>query len=149
MRMKITSKRYFHHKWRRFVNRQTSVQAKCVDVTNQVTDATRRVARPTMSPWQSPLYSVILGLVLRISLSLRGDLSLWQSHQVLSLLLLRVRFPFLYKKTHLFRCFFFLEQATGIEPALKAWEALILPLNYACTALLLYHMSISKIKCFL
>ncbi len=25
-----------------------------------------------------------------------------------------------------------MEQATGIEPALKAWEALILPLNYAC-----------------
>lgn len=25
-----------------------------------------------------------------------------------------------------------LEQVTGIEPALKAWEALILPLNYTC-----------------
>ena len=53
MRMKITSKCYFHRKWRRFVNRQTSVQAKCVDVTNQVTDATHRVARPTATR-QSP-----------------------------------------------------------------------------------------------
>lgn len=26
-----------------------------------------------------------------------------------------------------------MEQVTGIEPALKAWEALILPLNYTCT----------------
>ena len=26
----------------------------------------------------------------------------------------------------------FLEQATGIEPARSAWEAEILPLNYAC-----------------
>ena len=26
----------------------------------------------------------------------------------------------------------FLEQATGIEPALSAWEAEVLPLNYAC-----------------
>ena len=25
-----------------------------------------------------------------------------------------------------------MEQVTGIEPALKAWEALILPLNYTC-----------------
>lgn len=25
-----------------------------------------------------------------------------------------------------------MEQATGIEPAPKAWEALVLPLNYAC-----------------
>ena len=28
----------------------------------------------------------------------------------------------------------FLEQATGIEPARSAWEAEVLPLNYACTA---------------
>ena len=27
----------------------------------------------------------------------------------------------------------YLEQATGIEPARSAWEAEILPLNYACT----------------
>ena len=26
----------------------------------------------------------------------------------------------------------FLEQATGIEPASAAWEAAILPMNYAC-----------------
>ena len=26
----------------------------------------------------------------------------------------------------------YLEQATGIEPALSAWEAEVLPLNYAC-----------------
>lgn len=29
----------------------------------------------------------------------------------------------------------FLEQATGIEPALSAWEAEVLPLNYACVIL--------------
>ena len=27
---------------------------------------------------------------------------------------------------------FLLEQATGIEPARSAWEAEVLPLNYAC-----------------
>ena len=41
----------------------------------------------------------------------------------------------------LFRLLYiFLEQATGIEPALKAWEALILPLNYAC--ILVYDTTI-------
>lgn len=29
--------------------------------------------------------------------------------------------------------FFYLEQATGIEPATSAWEANVLPLNYACS----------------
>ena len=29
-------------------------------------------------------------------------------------------------------CLFFLEQATGIEPAASAWEAEVLPLDYAC-----------------
>ncbi len=38
-----------------------------------------------------------------------------------------------------------LEQATGIEPALKAWEALILPLNYACVESF-YSTQKSKIK---
>ena len=33
---------------------------------------------------------------------------------------------------------FYLEQATGIEPAQSAWEAEILPLNYACGAVLLF-----------
>lgn len=32
---------------------------------------------------------------------------------------------------------FWLEQATGIEPALSAWEAEVLPLNYACVYLLI------------
>ena len=32
-----------------------------------------------------------------------------------------------------------MEQATGIEPALKAWEALILPLNYACANFKEFH----------
>ena len=41
---------------------------------------------------------------------------------------------------------FFVEQATGIEPACSAWEADILPLNYACINIfllqwiLLYHI---------
>ena len=39
----------------------------------------------------------------------------------------------------------YLEQATGIEPALKAWEALILPLNYACVESF-YSTQKSKIK---
>ena len=42
----------------------------------------------------------------------------------------------LYKKTafHFFSegCFFAMEQATGIEPASVAWEATVLPMNYAC-----------------
>ena len=29
-------------------------------------------------------------------------------------------------------CIEYMEQATGIEPAYTAWEAVILPLNYAC-----------------
>ena len=33
-------------------------------------------------------------------------------------------------KNHHSGGFLLLEQATGIEPAFKAWEALILPLNY-------------------
>ena len=35
----------------------------------------------------------------------------------------------------------FLERVTGIEPALKAWEALILPLNYTRLKLGLYVLS--------
>ena len=35
----------------------------------------------------------------------------------------------------------FLERVTGIEPALKAWEALILPLNYTRLKLGLYLLS--------
>ena len=34
-----------------------------------------------------------------------------------------------------------MEQATGIGPAPKAWEALILPLNYACGYLSYYHIT--------
>ncbi len=34
---------------------------------------------------------------------------------------------------------YFLEQATGIEPARSAWEAEVLPLNHACEALLFYQ----------
>ena len=33
-----------------------------------------------------------------------------------------------------------MEQATGIEPAQSAWEAEILPLNYACVIPLLYSI---------
>ena len=33
-----------------------------------------------------------------------------------------------------------LEQAMGIEPTSKAWEAFILPMNYACKAFILYHL---------
>lgn len=32
----------------------------------------------------------------------------------------------------------FVERATGIEPALEAWEAPVLPLNYARSAIALY-----------
>ena len=32
-----------------------------------------------------------------------------------------------------------MEQATGIEPARSAWEAEVLPLNYACTTFVLYN----------
>ena len=34
----------------------------------------------------------------------------------------------------------FLEQATGIEPAASAWEAEVLPLDYACEQPILYTM---------
>ena len=34
----------------------------------------------------------------------------------------------------------FLEQATGIEPAASAWEAEVLPLDYACEQSILYTM---------
>ena len=34
----------------------------------------------------------------------------------------------------------FLEQATGIEPAASAWEAEVLPLDYACEHTILYTM---------
>lgn len=35
----------------------------------------------------------------------------------------------------------FLEQATGVEPATTAWEAIVLPLNYACiTVLIVPHI---------
>ncbi len=33
-----------------------------------------------------------------------------------------------------------MEQATGIEPARSAWEAEVLPLNYACAAFALYNI---------
>ena len=33
---------------------------------------------------------------------------------------------------------FLLEQATGIEPATTAWEAVVLPLNYACVCNFVY-----------
>ena len=39
------------------------------------------------------------------------------------------------KKKHPARVFFLLEQVMGIEPTSKAWEALILPMNYTCTLL--------------
>ena len=35
---------------------------------------------------------------------------------------------------------FFMEQAAGIEPVRSAWEAEILPLNYACVMRLFYHV---------
>ena len=44
--------------------------------------------------------------------------------------------------------FSLLEQATGIEPATSAWEADVLPLNYACDATIIYHFS-SLVKRFL
>ena len=37
--------------------------------------------------------------------------------------------------------FFALEQATGIEPAASAWEAEVLPLDYACDLIILYQKS--------
>ena len=48
----------------------------------------------------------------------------------------------------------FLEQATGIEPARPAWEAEVLPLNYACIdapwgiLMIFYHLRVllSRIK---
>ncbi len=42
----------------------------------------------------------------------------------------RVICPHQQKKRH--TAVFLLEQATGIEPARSAWEAEVLPLNYAC-----------------
>ena len=38
------------------------------------------------------------------------------------------------QKKHHEGAFCLLEQATGIEPASQAWEARVLPLNYACIA---------------
>ncbi len=38
------------------------------------------------------------------------------------------------QKKHHKGAFCLLEQATGIEPASQAWEARVLPLNYACIA---------------
>ena len=32
------------------------------------------------------------------------------------------------------------KQITGIEPASSAWEADVLPMNYICTTLILYHV---------
>ena len=32
------------------------------------------------------------------------------------------------------------KQATGIEPASPAWEAGVLPMNYICKVILLYHI---------
>lgn len=36
-------------------------------------------------------------------------------------------------------CRFFLERTTGIEPASKAWEAFILPMNYVRTEVIVSH----------
>ena len=36
-----------------------------------------------------------------------------------------------------------MEQVAGIEPALNAWEALVLPLNYTCK-LITYYCIINK-----
>lgn len=44
----------------------------------------------------------------------------------------RVRFPVLKEATDTNVSAASLEQATGIEPASSAWEAGVLPLNYAC-----------------
>ena len=42
-----------------------------------------------------------------------------------------MRYPLLQEKNRP-KAVFLLEQATGIEPASTAWEAVILPMNYAC-----------------
>ena len=44
-----------------------------------------------------------------------------------------------------------MEQATGVEPATTAWEAVILPLNYACKLdlTLLYHQMMKNATVFL
>lgn len=39
-----------------------------------------------------------------------------------------------------------MEQATGIEPALSAWEAEVLPLNYACVYLLIISQQVSFVN---
>ena len=39
-----------------------------------------------------------------------------------------------------------MEQATGVEPASKAWEAFILPMNYACEDFTNIAQSAGKIK---
>ena len=41
------------------------------------------------------------------------------------------------------KCIFLLEQATGVEPASVAWEATVLPMNYACSFMSLYIMLLS------
>lgn len=46
----------------------------------------------------------------------------------------------------------YLEQVAGIEPATKAWEALILPLNYTCMCyfvIALYLGLVNDYLCFL
>ena len=45
-----------------------------------------------------------------------------------------------------FTWFSFLEQATGIEPATTAWEAVVLPLNYACACELCVQIEGDGIK---
>lgn len=43
--------------------------------------------------------------------------------------------PVTLKKDNTFYCIVFvliMEHATGIEPAYSAWEANVLPMNYAC-----------------
>jgi hypothetical protein len=42
-------------------------------------------------------------------------------------------FIYMHKKSRLLGFISKMEQATGIGPASAAWEAAVLPLNYACT----------------
>lgn len=40
----------------------------------------------------------------------------------------------------------YMERAKGIEPSSQAWEARILPMNYARKMYILYHISIYTFK---
>ena len=46
--------------------------------------------------------------------------------------------------TH-YRCSSEMEHATGVEPAYSAWEANVLPMNYACV-FKLYERSLSFVN---